>query len=126
MEIEGVTLDELKSMPAEEVDILLRFGRPITFHMGSANILAEFNTTGDELLVNLAHIDGGGEGVLALLWKAIMGYAAERNYRVIQWNIHALTCANPNPRLQQFLRGRGFTEIDHEVHGRVLMLRQEL
>ncbi|MCW3847412.1 hypothetical protein OF829_09170 [Sphingomonas sp. LB-2] len=124
MEIEGVTLAALRALPPGEQDALLAFGRPITFRMGTVTILAEFNRADRALEVNLAHI--GGEGVLVALWKAITAYAAERDYSAIIWNVHALTCANPNPRLQRFLRARGFAEADHPVHGRILTLEHAL
>lgn len=83
-------------------------------------MLAEFNQDDDCLTVNLAHIDGGGEGVLVSLWKLVTAFAKERGYRRVLWNVHALTCANPNPRLQRFLGERGFVETHSERHGRVL------
>lgn len=126
MNIEGLTVDELKALPPQDIDALLAFGRPITFRMGTATILAEFNKEGSDLLVNLAHIDDGGEGVLVLLWKLIETYAKERDCESIRWNVHALTCANPNPRLQQFLRKYGFTETQNDMHGRVLSLTRNL
>jgi len=124
MDIEGISIKALKRLPRDEQDALLAFGRPITFRVGTANILAEFNSADRELTVNLAHIDGGGEGVLVLLWKAVQNYAADRGYISVKWHIHALTCARPNPRLQQFLRRQGFAEIDHEVYGQIFA-RQE-
>lgn len=126
MEIEGVSLEALRALPPDELDVLMAFGRPITFRMGSATLLAEFNREDGDLLVNLAYIDGGGEGVLVSLWKVVVGYARDRGYRGIRWNVHALTCANPNPRLQHFLRARGFDEVASERHGRVLSRRQLL
>ncbi|HSJ78982.1 MAG TPA: hypothetical protein VK913_09650, partial [Erythrobacter sp.] len=110
MPIEGISLDEFRAMPLADVDALLSFGRPITFRMGTAEILAEFNRTGAWLQVNLGHVDNGGEGVLVRLWKLIETYARTKCYVAIDWSVHALTCASPNPRLQQFLRAKGFTE----------------
>lgn len=126
MNIEGVSLKTLKALPKDEQDALMAFGRPVTFRIGSATVLAEFNRSETELAVNLAHIDGGGEGVLVVLWKALENYAVDRRYTTVQWNVHALTCATPNPRLQHFLRARGFTEVDHPAYGRVLALKQSL
>ena len=126
MEIEGLSPEALKALPTDDLEALLAFGRPITFRMGTATVLAEFNKNDGDLLVNLAHIDGGGEGVLASLWKLIASYARERGYHGLVWNVHALTCANPNPRLQRFLRNQGFEEANSEKHGRVLTLRQPL
>ncbi|MFT3997939.1 MAG: hypothetical protein QM667_11080 [Asticcacaulis sp.] len=126
MDIEGVPLKALKALSKAEQDALLAFGRPLTFRIGSANILAEFNRSDCELIVNLAHIDGGGEGVLVLLWKALQNYAADRGYLSVQWHVHALTCTHPNPRLQQFLRHQGFVEMDHQIYGQVFAFRQVL
>lgn len=126
MDIEGVNLAEFRQMPLGDIDVLLAFGRPITFRMGSAEILAEFNNRGEWLQVNLGHIDDGGEGVLVRLWKLIETYARTKGYAAIDWNVHALTCARPNPRLQQFLRARGFAEHDDGQHGPVLRLVQTL
>jgi len=126
MDIEGISLKALKALPRDEQDTLLAFGHPLTFRIGTANILAEFNRTDHELIVNLAHIDGGGEGVLLLIWKAVENYAVDRGYLSLQWHVHALTCARPNPRLQHFLRRRGFAEVNHEVYGQIFALRQSL
>jgi len=124
--IEGISLRELREWSREDQDALLAFGRPIAFRLGSAEILAEFNRTGDTLAVNLAHIDGGGEGVLVLLWALIRRYAVERNFGTIYWRVHAATCAVPNPRLQHFLRTRGFLEIDDPEFGRIFMRAQQV
>ena len=126
MDIEGATLAEFRQMPLGDIDVLLAFGRPVTFRMGTAEILAEFNNRGEWLQVNLGHIDDGGEGVLVRLWKLIETYARTKGYAAIDWNVHALTCARPNPRLQQFLRARGFAEHDDGQHGPVLRLVQTL
>lgn len=126
MDIEGVNLAEFRQMPLGDIDVLLAFGRPVTFRMGTAEILAEFNNRGEWLQVNLGHIDDGGEGVLVRLWKLIETYARTKGYAAIDWNVHALTCARPNPRLQQFLRARGFAEHDDGQHGPVLRLVQTL
>lgn len=126
MEIEGVSLAELRRMPLEDIDALLAFGRPITFGMGSAEILAEFNLVDGTLQVNLAHIDEGGEGVVVRLWKLIETYARAKGFSAIDWNVHALTCSRPNQRLQRFLRTKGFTEHDDGRHGPVLRRMQLL
>ena len=126
MDIEGISLKALKALPKDEQDALLAFGRPITFRIGTANVLAEFNRSDRELIVNLAHIDGGGEGVLILLWKVVQNYASDRGYISVQWHVHALTCARPNHRLQHFLRRHGFTEVNHKVYGKIFAFRENL
>ena len=60
------------------------------------------------------------------LWKLIEAYARAKAYAAIDWNVHALTCASPNPRLQQFLRAKGFAQHDDGQHGPVLRLVQTL
>jgi len=120
VQIEGATIDELSALSIEDQDSLLAFGRPIAFRIGSAEVLAEFNREASLLSVNLAHVEGGGEGILVTLWKLIERYAQQRGYTTIQWNVHALTCAKPNARLQRFLRMNGFTEVEHPVYGRIL------
>lgn len=121
-----MNLARLGALSLDEQDILLTFGRPITFKIGSATVLAEFNRSSSTLSVNLAHIDGGGEGVLVSLLKAIRDYSVARGYEVIQWNVHALTCAKPNPRLQDFLRKNGFEEVNDATYGRILARKQML
>ncbi len=126
MDIEGIPLESLRTLSRDEQNALLNFGTPVTFTMGTAIVLAEFNRSGNELIVNLAHIDGGGEGVLLSLWKAVETYATDRAYYGVQWNVHALTCAKPNPRLQRFLRRQGFGELDHQLYGRIFACRRNL
>lgn len=124
MEIEGAPLEALRRLAPGDQDALLAFGRPITFRMGSAEILAEFNRKGNELIVNLAHIDGGGEGVLLSFWKLVENYATQRSYVAVRWNVHAVTCAEPNSRLQDFLRAKGFEEEANAEYGRILTRRE--
>jgi len=126
MDVEGISLAELRAMPLVDIDALLAFGRPVTFRMGTAEILAEFNRVDTWLQVNLGHVDDGGEGVLVRLWKLIETYARAKGHAAIDWNVHALTCASPNPRLQQFLRAKGFAEHDDGQHGPVMRLVQML
>ncbi|QND55227.1 hypothetical protein [Mesorhizobium huakuii] len=126
IEIEGTSLEDLRTMPHADQDALLAFGRPISFTMGSATVLAEFNRRDGTLLVNLAHIDGGGEGVLLVLWKHTRAFAIERQFSTVRWNVHAATCAKPNPRLQRFLRTHEFAEIDDPDYGRIFVRTQRL
>jgi len=119
LDVEGVSPAEILSMQREDQDALLAFERPLTFRMGTSTILAEFGVEDDVMTVNLGHIDGGGEGVLLQLWKAIETFAAQRGFRQVQWNVFAATCAKPNPRLQRFLKANGFTLIDHPKHGQI-------
>ena len=62
VDIEGVSLAEFRQMPLGDIDVLLAFGRPITFRMGTAEILAEFNHAGDRLQVTSAMSTMGARG----------------------------------------------------------------
>ncbi|GGZ42309.1 hypothetical protein [Asticcacaulis endophyticus] len=119
LDIEGVTLSELREMSRKDQDALVAFDRPLTFRMGTATILTQFEQSDGGLIVNLVHIDGGGEGILLRLWKLIDQWAKQREYGFVRWNVFAATCTTPNPRLQFFLQAKGFAECDDAKHGRI-------
>ena len=56
----------------------------------------------------LAHVDGGGEGVLPTLISVILRLARRRAAYEIEWLVFATNCARPNPRLRPVLERRGF------------------
>ncbi len=116
VEIEGFTGEELLALPDEEVAALLFCGEPVLFRVGTAEVLGEFRCDAETLTVELAQIEGGGEGVLLTLWSLARKYAAQRGLRRVEWIVHALTCLRPNPRLRPVLERRGFTI--QEVPGR--------
>ena len=62
--IEGYSVDELLALPRHELDALVFPGRPVVARVGSAEVLVECKHNGETLIVDLAHIDGGGEGAL--------------------------------------------------------------
>jgi len=126
MDVEGLSLEEWRALSIEQRNALIPLGRAITFRIGTATVLAEADECGGVLIVNLAQIDGGGEGVLLRLWKLIATWALERGCTAIRWNVFAATCVDPNPRLQQFLRSNGFDEIDDPSHGRIFARTTEL
>ena len=57
-------------------------GRPIVFRAGSSTVLAAVQIEGRRLIIELAHIDGGGEGVLPTLWRFVRASGAVRRDRV--------------------------------------------
>jgi hypothetical protein len=67
--IEGYTTEELLHLPEEQIDAFLLCNEPVAFRVGSAEILGQFKVNNDSLVVELAHIDGGGEGVLPTIWS---------------------------------------------------------
>ena len=71
--IEGYTPGQLLDLPVNELDELVFIGRPLVVRVGSADVLAECQRRGNRLVVDLAHIDGGGEGALPTLTRFIEG-----------------------------------------------------
>jgi hypothetical protein len=110
--IEGYTPDELLGLPDEQLSAWVFCGQPVTFRIGSAEVLGEFRRDGERLTLELAQIDGGGEGVLLALWRLVERYAAQEGLREVEWIVHALNCARPNPKLPPFLHRLGFVVED--------------
>jgi hypothetical protein len=74
--IEGYSVDEILRLSNEQLDQFVFCGEPIVFRAGSAEILGKFERTPDRLILELAHIDGGGEGALPALGALASRYAA--------------------------------------------------
>ena len=110
--IEGYTSEELFALPIEELDAVMLAGRPIVVRVGSASLLAECRGDGESLVVDLAHIDGGGEGALPTIVAFVERYARSRQYARIEWAVRATNCARPNERLRRLLERRGFVIRD--------------
>lgn len=106
--IEGYSVDEILGLSNEQLDQFVFCGEPIVFRAGSAEILGKFERTPDRLILELAHIDGGGEGALPALGALASRYAAREHLAVLEWQVHAVNCANPNLKLRQVLQKRGF------------------
>ena len=110
--IEGYTPEELLSLPDEQLSAWVFSGEPVTFRIGSAEVLGEFRRAGTRLTLELAQIEGGGEGVLLALWRLADRYAAQQGLSEVEWIVHALNCARPNPKLRPFLQRLGFIVED--------------
>jgi hypothetical protein len=117
--IEGIAAEELLAWPSAKMRELLNIGRPIVFHAGSATLLAEILVHGPRLIIELAHVDGGGEGVLPTLWRFGQAFARAEQFTEIEWLVHATRCARPNPRLPGVLERMRFRIEDLPVRGRV-------
>jgi hypothetical protein len=115
--IEGYTAEEILAFPSEELDRFVFCGEPIVFRAGSAEILGKFERTEDRLILELAHVEGGGEGALPALGALASRYAARENLAFLEWRVHAVHCANPNPKLRHVLERRGFEIRDIEGVG---------
>ena len=88
--IEGYAANEILSLPDEQLDALVLTGEPLVFRAGTAEILGEFQIKGESLVVELAQIDGGGEGVLPTLTSLANQYAKQRRLKRVEWIVHAL------------------------------------
>ena len=118
IDFEGYSTYEILSLPDEQLDSLVLSGEPLVFRAGSAEILGEFRIKGESLIVELAQIDGGGEGVLPTLTSLASRYAKQRGLKKVEWIVHALNCADPNLKLRRVMERRGFQIVDVEGVGK--------
>jgi hypothetical protein len=124
--IEGYTPDEILRLPDEQLDALVLVGEPLVFRAGSAEILGEFKITDGNLIVELAQINGGGEGVLPVLTSLAQKYAKKRGLKKVEWIVHALNCVEPNLKLRRVMERRGFIVTDVEGVGKAYYLGNEV
>lgn len=105
---EGLREEDILNLPKEEVEQLILLGEPIVFRVGSATLLGSFKIDREKLLIELAQIEGGGEGVLPSLGSLARRYAKLQELSGIEWIVHAVSCAKPNLKLRHVLERRGF------------------
>jgi hypothetical protein len=72
--IEGLTPEEILQLPDEDLRALIAVG-PMVFKVGTADVLGQVRFRNDTLMIELAHIDGGGEGVLLTLSRLAAAFA---------------------------------------------------
>jgi len=72
---DGFSEEEILGLPVEQIEGLALTGQPMVFRAGSATVLGEFRREKDRLVVELAQIEGGGEGVLVSLGSLVKRYA---------------------------------------------------
>ena len=106
--IEGYRPEEILQLPDEQLEAFVFTNEPLIFKVGTAQILGEFRVTPNRLILELAQIDGGGEGVLPSLAALAAAYATKRQLAQIEWIVHAINCATPNLKLRRMLERRGF------------------
>jgi hypothetical protein len=124
--IEGYTPDKLLALPQSELDPLIFAGRPLVVRVGTADILLECRHQGTRLTLDLAHIDGGGEGALPTLGAFADRFARSRGFSTIEWAVRATNCARPNERLRRVLVRRGFIVQDVPGLGECYYLTTEV
>jgi hypothetical protein len=78
MLFDGFTEEEILGLSAETVEGLIVLGEPLVFRVGSATVLGSFKISSNRLVIELAQIEGGGEGVLVALASLARRYAALR------------------------------------------------
>lgn len=105
---EGFTIDDILSFPKETIERLVLLNEPIVFRAGSAVVLGQFKADSDRLVIELAQIEGGGEGVLPSLASLAKRYAKLNGLAAVEWIVHAVSCAHPNLKLRRVLELRGF------------------
>jgi len=106
--IEGYTKEEILLLNDVEIADYIFCGHPLILKIGTAEILGEFNHTKSRLTMELAQIEGGGEGALPLLSSLARDICRKLGYSELEWIVHAVYCAKPNLKLRRVLEKRGF------------------
>lgn len=114
--IEGFRPEELPEAFGPQFQAEILAGRPLVARAGTSEVLMSLELRDDLLRAELAHVDGGGEGVLPALISIIVRLARLRGAREVEWLVFATNCARPNPRLRPVLERRGF--VVKEISGR--------
>ena len=112
LQIEGVTVTELLALPSDEFDALVMTDSPVSFRAGTAEVLGKFGRSRNRLVLELGHIEGGGEGVLPMIASLAQTYSHRHGLTQIEWIVHAVNCQAPNSKLRRVLERRGFTIRD--------------
>ena len=116
--IEGYRADDLPEALGPELEADVLSGRALVARVGTAQILMALRTADRTLTAEIAHVDGGGEGVLPALMSVVIRLAKRHQISAIDWRVFAATCANPNPRLQPILKRCGFVVRDFSGTGK--------
>jgi hypothetical protein len=106
--IEGYAASEILALSSEELEQIVFHGEPIVFTAGSAKVLGRFKVNHQTLAIELAQVEGGGEGALLALSTLASKYAEREHLEFIEWRVHAVHCAQPNLKLRRVLEKRGF------------------
>ena len=119
--VEGRTEAEILALPTEQLEVLVLSGEPLVLRAGSAQVLGTFRKSGTQFVVELAQVEGGGEGVLLALVGLARKVGLRFNCESIGWTVYAVDCAKPNLKLRRVLLRRGF-----EVSGSAYRLTEQL
>jgi len=108
LNIEGESLKEILAWPEHYFDELVLIDDPIVLNIGTAEVLGQFAVKEGELFIELAQIDGGGEGVLPAISRIAKRVAKIKSIKTINCIVHAINCAEPNLKLRAHLEKTGF------------------
>ena len=108
IKIEGCSEAEILALPTEHLEVLILSGEPLVLRAGSAQILGTFHRNGRQFLIELAQVEGEGEGVLLALVGIARKIAVRFGCEGIGWTVYAVDCAQPNLKLRRVLLRRGF------------------
>jgi len=123
---EGLSEKEILEIPPDAIKAHIFIDKPLVFTAGSATILGSFRLESNRLVIELAQIEGGGEGVLISLACLARRYAKLNGLSEIEWVVHAVSCAKPNLKLRRVLKRRGFEVKDVEGIGQAYYLLESL
>ncbi|WMS88813.1 hypothetical protein [Pleionea litopenaei] len=127
IKVEGLSVAEILEWPIEYFDELVLIDDPIVLSIGTAQVLGQFSVSSENrLVVELAQIDGGGEGVLPTITRLSKHIARIKAISEIECIVYAVNCAEPNLKLRAYLVKAGF-ELKNiprkgEVYYKVLVL----
>ncbi len=117
IKIEGESIEEILKWSESEFDQLVLIDKPIVINIGSGEVLGQFTIKDDlSLIIELAQIDGGGEGVLPAINKIAKHISRLKKLKQMEYIVHAINCAKPNIKLRALLEKSGF--IIREVYGK--------
>ncbi|SFV71773.1 hypothetical protein MNB_SV-13-1380 [hydrothermal vent metagenome] len=108
IKIEGESLEKILQWDEYTFYDLVLIDIPIVLNIGSAEVLGQFVVKNNILVIELAQIDGGGEGVLPTIHRVAKYIAELKNIFEINYIVHAINCAEPNMKLRSHLEKRGF------------------
>ena len=124
--IAGFDPSEILQLPPSDLRELLLVDRAILFGAGTAEVLAQLTDRGSTLRIELAQIDGGGEGVLPVLWRVGRSVGSSLGFTSIEWLVYAVHCASPNLKQRRVLERRGFELQTRPVEGDAFVLLDPL
>jgi len=126
IDFEGLSVDEILSLSEEEQNELIFCNSSIVFEAGSAEILGKFSVNDTKLIIELAQIDGGGEGVLPMIMSLAFKFSKLRKLNFIEWIVHAVNCHDPNLKLRYILDKKGFQVKEIQNIGSVYYQLQKI